>query len=103
MHSRLDLKNLLESIMPDNQKNVYYQPPESYKMNYPAIVYEISDIDNKFADNNVYMQSHEYSLTVIDKKSDSEIVEKVSQLPRCKFNRHFTSDNLNHTIFTLYY
>lgn len=99
MSSRLLLSNLLKGIIP----NVYYQPPESIKMKYPAIVYEISDIDNKFADNNVYIQSHEYSLTVIDKDPDSEIVEKVSQLPRCKFNRHFTSDNLNHTIFNLYY
>ncbi len=34
---------------------------------------------------------------------DSVIVEKVSKLPRCRFDRHYTADELNHDVFTLYY
>ncbi len=72
-------------------------------MNYPAIVYEREDIENTFADNEVYMQSHAYKVTVIDKDPDSEIVQKVSRLKTAEYVTHFTSDNLNHDVFTIHY
>lgn len=84
-------------------RNVYFQPPESIKMQYPAIVYSRDDIDNNFANNSVYMQSLAYSVTVIDSDPDSEVVDRVSKLPRCQYDRHYKSDNLNHDIFTIYY
>lgn len=83
--------------------NTYYQPPESKKINYPAIVYSRANIENTYANNNVYMQENAYTVTVIDSDPDSEIVKKVSMLPMCRFDRHFTSDNLNHDVFTIYY
>ena len=72
-------------------------------MNYPAIVYARKTIDNSYANNSVYKQNYAYEITVIDKNPDSEIVNKVSKLPTCRFDRHFKSDNLNHDVFTLYY
>ena len=101
MHNRLDLHELLCEVL--GSRNVYYSPPESVKIKYPAIVYSRSDIDNKFANDSVYKQSHVYSITVIDDDPDSEIVERMSLIPRCKFDRHFVSDNLNHDTFTIYY
>lgn len=101
MPSRLDLQTLLENLL--GSRNVYYQPPESIKMSYPAIVYERDNIRNDFANNFVYKQSFSYQVTVIDYDPDSEIVKKVSALPMCSFSRHFTSDNLNHDVFRLYY
>lgn len=101
MKSRLELQTMLEELL--GSRNVYFQPPESIKMKYPAIVYSRSDIDNDSADNSVYKQSHYYQLIVIDEDPDSEIVEKVSKLPRCRFDRHYTADNLNHDTFTLFY
>lgn len=99
MASRLKLHEVLLGIT----KNVYYQPPSTVKMKYPAIVYAREDIDNTFADDSVYAQSHAYQITVIDENPDSEIVEAVSKLPRCRFNRHFTSDNLNQDVFIVIY
>ena len=84
-------------------RNVYFQPPESIKMKYPAIVYERNDIKNKHGDNDIYLQAYQYKVTVIDYDPDSEIVSKVSKLPACRFNRHYTADNLNHDTFILYY
>lgn len=84
-------------------RNVYFQPPETLKLQYPAIVYTRSDIRNTFADDEVYKQSFLYEVTVIDKDPDSAIVGKLSKLPRIRFNRHFKSDNLNHDVFTIYY
>ena len=101
MATRVDLQNALEELL--GSRNVYYQPPESLKMNYPAIVYARKTIDNSYANNSVYKQNYAYEITVIDKNPDSEIVNKVSKLPTCRFDRHFKSDNLNHDIFTLYY
>ena len=101
MATRVDLQNVLEEIL--GSRNVYYQPPESLKMNYPAIVYARKTIDNSYANNSVYKQNYAYEITVIDKNPDSEIVNKVSKLPTCRFDRHFKSDNLNHDVFTLYY
>lgn len=101
MANRLDLHEILCDIL--GTRNVYYQPPESVKMTYPAIVYSRNRIENTFANDNVYSQNHSYQVTVIDKDPDSEIVERVSKLPLCSFDRHFISDNLNHDSFTLYF
>lgn len=101
MSRRLELHEILCKIL--GTRNVYYQPPESIKMKYPAIVYSREDIENTSADNLTYKQSHFYQVTVIDADPDSEIVHKVSRLPRCIYDRHFTSDNLNHDVFTICY
>ena len=101
MSNRLKLHELLCETLGSRQ--VYFQPPESVQMKYPAIVYSRNRIDNKHANDGVYMQSPSYSITVIDKNSDSEIVERMSRLPMCRFDRHFTADNLNHDTFTVYY
>lgn len=101
MGSRLELQNLLESIL--GSRNVYYQPPESIKIKYPAIIYSRNNIDNNFADDIVYMQNHTYQIIVIDANPDSEIINKISKLPMCRYDRHYTSDNLNHDVFILNY
>lgn len=82
---------------------MYFQPPASVKMQYPAIVYERSDIQTVYANNDSYLQPLQYSVTVIDKNPDSNIVTRVSKLPYCRFDRHFAADNLNHDVFTLYF
>lgn len=101
MGSRLDLQTKLETLL--GSKNVYYQPPASVRMNYPAIVYSRSNIENRHADDDVYMQAYFYEVIVIDEDPDSEVIENISKLPGCRFDRHYTSDNLNHDVFTLYY
>lgn len=107
MDKRLELHEILCGIVnitePDGDRHVYFQPPESVKIKYPAIIYSRNDIDNRFANNDVYKQTYNYQVTVIDRDPDSEIVDKVSKLSTCRFNRHFVSDNLNHDVFILYY
>lgn len=99
--TRLTLQELLEGIL--GSRHVYFQPPASVRMAYPAIVYARSKINNRYADNLIYGQATEYQITVIDEDPDSEIVKRVSQLPGCKWNRDFKADNLNHDVFTLCY
>ena len=101
MASRLQLQTLLEEIL--SSKNVYFQPPETVKMQYPAIVYSLNGIENNNADDLPYIQSRSYEIILIDRDPDSETINKLSKLPMCRFNRHYKADNLNHYVFTLYY
>lgn len=101
MPSRYELQTLLENLL--GSRNVYFQPPESVKMKYPAIVYGLDDIENTFADDGVYLSKRKYYITLIDKDPDSLFVDKIIALPTCTFNQHFESDNLNHYTFTLNY
>ena len=99
VNRRLELHELLCEVL--GSRNVYYQPPASVQMQYPAIRYSRYNIENEPADNIPYKQSHFYQLTVIDADPDSEIVHKISRLPMCVFDRHYAADNLNHDVFTI--
>lgn len=101
MSNRTTLQSILENIL--GSRNVYFQPPSSVKMLYPAIVYSRKNIENVHADDSAYLQKYSYEIIVIDKNPDSEIVNRISKLPLCRFDRHYTSDNLNHDVFSLYF
>jgi hypothetical protein len=101
MSKRLELHALFKALL--GSSNVYFQPPESLQMKYPAIVYRLEDIKNSFANDGVYLSKKAYLVTVIDGDPDSTIIGKVAALPTCNFSRHFVSDNLNHDVFVLYF
>ena len=83
--------------------NVYYQPPPSVKLKYPCIIYERRSGDTTYADNKPYRFDYSYTVTYIDPDPDSDVPLKIAELPMCKMDRCFTSDNLNHSIFVIYY
>ena len=100
--SRLEFDAKLRAAL--GSTNVYYKPPESVKMKYPAIVYKRTNIDLIFADNVTYRATNAYEVTVIAKDPDFPLVDELPYLfPMCRFNRHYTVDNLNHDNFTIYY
>lgn len=101
MNRRLELHQILVDLL--GSRFVYFQPPESIKMQYPCIVYGRSREDTIYASNKKYRTKKRYTVTVIDKDPDSIIPDNVSGLPLCSFDRHFKSDNLNHDVYTLYY
>lgn len=98
---RLELSALLHDTL--GSDNVYFQPPETVKIKYPAIVYALDDIQNVHADDRVYLSHRRYSVTLIDRNPDSSLTDRLLELPMCRFNRHYNSDNLNHFVFTLYF
>ena len=101
MNRRLELHALLVNTL--GSRNVYFQPPESVKLNYPCIIYSRANDDAKYADNRLYLHKKKYQVKVIDKNPDSEIPDRVRQLPLCRFDRHYSADNLNHDVYTLYF
>ena len=61
MNRRLELHNILVGLLGSN--HVYYQPPESLKMEYPCIRYNRSNINSGRADNiNYRNMNHPISL-----------------------------------------
>lgn len=103
MAQRLDLQAILLNLMPTGAKNVYFQPPESVVMQYPCIVYHRENIDIRHADDRPYKHKKRYLITVIDRNADSAIPDKVAELPMCSYDRFFTTDNLNHDVFQLFF
>lgn len=101
MGQRLKLNTLLIDTL--GNSNVYYSPPPSIKMKYPAIRYERNNISKKSANNESYMKHTSYQLTVIYYDPDFDVVDKIASLPKCKYTTEYTKDNLNHTIFTIEY
>lgn len=101
MNRRLELHEKLCEIL--GSRNVYFQPPESVRMVYPAIVYSIDGVDTIHADNGVYKTIDRYSVILIDRDPDTRIFNKLRALPLCRFERPYKADNLNHYMFSLFY
>lgn len=102
MASRLELHEELCKIL--GTRNVYFQPPESVKMQYDAIRYSLGGKDLKRANNKIYHFTNQYDGVVIVKNPDTDIPDKIlSHFEMCSFGRPYTADNLNHYPFTLYY
>lgn len=101
MAPRQSLHEILKDLL--GSGNVYFQPPSNVRMKYPAIVYSRDDIKTDFADNRPYKNMRRYQVTVIDKDPDSDIHEKLLDLPRCSYDRFFAAEDLNHDVYNLYY
>ena len=99
---RAELGDKLKQILGSN--DVYSEPPESVKLNYPCIVYERSDGDTDFANNLPYRFQMRYRVTAISRKADNPVVGKLAMsLPSIQYDRHFVSDSLHHDVFYVYY
>lgn len=98
MEERLRLSEEFHEIC----DHVYYQPTASTLLKYPCIVYKLSQINPRHADNQVYLSNRQYTATVIDRDPDSELRDKVASLPFCRMTRSFENDNLHHWVFNIY-
>lgn len=92
-----------EAIRNEAPKHVYFQPPETFKMKYPCIVYDIEQDNTIRADDLIYRRKKVYNVTVIDKNPDSELPDAFADIFNARMNRHFTSDNLHHFTYNIYY
>lgn len=101
MAPRSELQALLVDLL--GSEHVYFQSTINTQMKYPCIRYNRDHIDIKHADNSPYKHKKRYQLTVIDRNPDSDIPDKVAELPTCSFDRHYTADGLNHDVFHLFF
>lgn len=101
MGTRLELQTRLEKLL--GSKEVYYQSPENSKINYPAIIYSINNIESNNADNIKYSKYTCYNVIVIDKLPDNIVISKILEMPYSSYDRHYKSDNFNHDVIKLYF
>lgn len=116
--SRLELHEKLKELL--GSDNVYFSPPESVKMKFPCIVYELDPYQTDNADNRIYFIHKKYSLTYISKDPDAgefkeapryeekdakNVIEDIlfAFAPYARHDRRFISDNLMHDAFTIYF
>jgi len=100
MGSRLELHALLLSLLP----NVYYQPPENVGMTYPCLVYHLTGMGTRHADNRAYTSYKKYTLTLITSDPDSDILATIIKtLDMSRFEATFIANNLYHTVFSIFY
>lgn len=105
---RTDLHETLCSIMEpyvtDSDRRVYFRAPTSSAMKYPCIRYSCPGFDITYADDMPYIVKRRYDLTVIDPNPDSEIPDKLLELPlEISSDRNYEADGLNHFVFTIFY
>ena len=84
-------------------RHVYFQPPESMKIEYPCIVYQREADDVRYADDRKYFRMRRYTVIAIDRDPDTELPDKIAELPLCQLTRCYTADNLHHYSFDIYY
>lgn len=98
---RLELQTLLENLL--GSENVYFQPPSNLRLSYPCIVYSLENIDNKFANNNVYKKDNGYKIIYITKDPDDEMIDNIASSPQTRFLNFYSADGLNHYVYIKYY
>lgn len=101
MADRLEFQSVLEELL--ESRNVYFQPPESTKMQYDAIKYSKKNIRSTYANNSKYSMMDCYELIVIAKRPDHPVIQKLLALPYCSYDRQYISNGLYHDALTIYY
>lgn len=101
MDRRLEFQDILERIL--GSENVYFQPTHNTQMQYPAIVFSLSNLNSNHANNNPYILRTSYLVTYISRDPDSPIPKKLAMLQSSNFDRRHVADGLNHTVFTINY
>lgn len=81
--------------------NVYYDPPESIFMEYPAIVYKKTKMPVRYANNKKYIKHLAFEVKLICEDADSIYVDLLHEMEYSTFDRHFIADDLHHDVFTI--
>ena len=107
MGRRLDMHHLLEATFEastglSHKGRVFFQPGSDTTLQYPCLLYKLTDIPVDNADNFPYKIEHSYDLTVIDRDPLSPLREAVVRLPLCRMTRSYESDGLHHYVFRIY-
>lgn len=97
---RVKVSQMLHSVLGSN--NVYFDPPESVKMKYPAIVYKRAKTNTISADNKKFIYYDRYEVTFIRKDADNDVVDAILEFPYCEHNSQYKASDLYHDVFTLY-
>lgn len=97
--TRLTLhQNLIDAL---GSSNVYYNPPETIQMKFPAIVYSLDFIDQIHADNKKYIDWTTYKVIVVSNKPDHPAIRKILNMEMTRFSTSYTRNGYYHTVIIL--
>ena len=99
--TRVELDRILRATL--GSSNVYFDPPESFKLRYPCIVYDLGAHNERKADNSTYIRTKRYNMTYITMDADDPMVDTLEDLEYCHLNRPYASDGLFHYAFDIYF
>ena len=100
--SRLDVSSVLEAAMREcgEEPHLYFQPPESVKLEYPCIIYHLRTMTSQYADDRPYSIAIGYDVTYITRSPTSKVPTRLVKEPLFGFDRYYTADNLHHYSYT---
>jgi len=99
---RVLLQTQLETLLGSDQ--VYFNPPETISLTYPAIVYSLSSKYVKPANNHIYRLMDCYDLTYMHKDPDDQFPNLIlSEFPYSRYDRQAVVKNLYNDYLTLYF
>lgn len=102
LERRLQLQSKLEEVI--GSRHVYFQPPETMRLEYPCVVYFKNALPVKYANNKIYKKKQAYTLTYVDKNPDSEMPNTILHaFSFIRTDSYYRTEGLNHTKFTLYF
>lgn len=101
MDRRLEFQDILEGVL--GSENVYFQPTPNTKMQYPAIIFTLNNLNSVHANNTPYTVRTSYLVTHISRDPDDRTPRKLAHLKSSNFDRRFVAEGLNHTVFNIYY
>lgn len=104
VEERLKLHTILTDIMKkySSDARVFFKPDSNVKLNYPCIIYTREGDQSRHADNTRYFNTTSYQITVIDRDSDSELVNDIlNKLSLSRRSNEFVSNGLYHYIITI--
>lgn len=101
MKTRIEFSEMLKANL--HCSNFYFQPPETTKLKYPCVIYKLENYLHHYGSNKKYDGYKRYNVTYVDKDPDSVVPDEIGQLPFSSFNTFYTSENLNHWSFSIYY
>ena len=97
-----ELRALQEECL--GYQHTYFEPPESIRMQYDAVVYGLDSTNVRRADNKSYLIRPSYQVTVISKNAETVLPRAIQEhFERCNPGRNFVRDNLYHFVFTIVY
>lgn len=100
----MDRRPKLQTVLSNYCQNVYFQPPSSVVLKYPCIIYSRKKIVQRAADNLNYIVRVGYQITCISRDPDNPIpMTLMNSLQMIYWENEYVTENLYHTILTLYY
>lgn len=97
-------QNLQHELEEFTGRPVFFQPLSNVRLSYPCTIYKLNGIYVNQANDMNYKASRRYQITYITKNAaDPLINEFITKFKMITFSNHFTSDNLHHYIYDIYY